>query len=254
MGLTIEEIENINPVAELDYQGTKLLFSSPNRMTLWRAQSLTTKEPDTLEWINGFSRDDVMLDIGANVGMYTIVAAKVYGVKVFAFEPESSNFALLNKNIFINNLQGVAKAFPVAVAEKSGFGDLNLSQFKPGGSCHNFGEAIDFKHEPFNASYVQGAYSTTIDDLINMQAIPMPQHIKIDVDGIEEKVIAGGKETLKRPELKSVLIEINTNLIPHREIVQYMLGEGFSYSDEQVNKYLRKEGAFEGVGNYIFYR
>ena len=93
-----------------------------------------------------------------------------------------------------------------------------------------------------------------MDELISQGITPIPQHIKIDVDGIEPKVIAGAKKTLTDSQVRSVLIEINTNLETHWGMVDFMIDAGFNYSQEQVEKAQRKEGAFKGVGNYVFRR
>ena len=82
----------------------------------------------------------------------------------------------------------------------------------------------------------------------------MPDHIKIDVDGLEHKVLAGGRKVLADRRLKSVLVEINTNLDLHRKIIADMRALGFDYSQEQVARSLRSEGAFTGVGNHVFTR
>jgi hypothetical protein len=54
--------------------------------------------------------------------------------------------------------------------------------------------------------------------------------------------------------LKSILVEINTNLEQHRKIIADLGKLRFSYSEEQVSKALRTEGAFTGVGNHVFRR
>ena len=63
------------------------------------------KEPDMIEWIESFNRNDILFDVGANIGLYSIFASKQGIKKVIAFEPEALNFALLNQNIFLNNEQ-----------------------------------------------------------------------------------------------------------------------------------------------------
>ena len=84
--------------------------------------------------------------------------------------------------------------------------------------------------------------------------VPVPTHIKVDVDGIEHKVINGCRKVLANPRLKSVLVEINTNLELHRNIIRDMREFGFDFSQTQVAAALRTEGAFAGVGNHIFRR
>ena len=58
--------------------------------------------------------------------------------------------------------------------------------------------------------------------------------IKIDVDGLEHKVLAGCHATLRDPRLKTVLIEINSNLEEHRRLAEELTALGFAFSDEQV--------------------
>lgn len=243
-----------DPYAAVEYEGQRVYFCTPNAGTAWRVQTLFTKEPDTIEWISGFSRGDVLVDIGANVGMYTIWAARTRGVRVYAFEPESQNYALLNKNIYANQLVDRVTAYGIALSDHTGFSLLHLGQFMAGGSCHTFDEKFDFKLEPLNPVFSQGCYATTLDKMVKTGVIPAPTHIKIDVDGLEHKVLAGGKNTLADPGLKSILIEINQNLALHRDIVEEMRSFGFSYDQNQVNESRRKEGAFKGVGNYVFKR
>lgn len=252
--INIEEYEKIQPVAELRSGGNVALFAVPNTHTLWRANTLRDKEPDTMAWIEGFAPNDVLIDIGANVGMYTIWAAKIRGARVFAFEPESQNFALLNRNIFLNQLCGLVRAYPVALSDTEGFSDLHLSQFVGGGSCHSFGEQVDFNLQPCSSAFDQGAYATTLDRLIEQQVIPVPQHIKIDVDGIEHKVIKGCENLLKHPDLQTVLVELNTHLELHRNIIRIMEELGFGLSPEQLAIAMRTTGTFAGVGNHIFRR
>ena len=74
---------------------------------LWRAETYETKEPDTIEWIDSFFREgDVIYDIGANIGQYSLYAAKKLkgNCRILAFEPEALNYSKLNKNIVLNNL------------------------------------------------------------------------------------------------------------------------------------------------------
>lgn len=250
----IKQYENINPMVTLDVDGKKVAYAVPTTHTLWRVESLQQKEPDTIAWIAGFASSDVLVDIGANVGMYTIWAAKTRGVKVYAFEPESQNYALLNRNIFINQLGGQVHAYCLALSDSTGYSDLHLSMFAVGGSCHTFDEKVNYHLQPFNPSFSQACFSTTLDSLIEQKVLPVPQHIKIDVDGIEHKVIEGCKATLQNKELKSVLVELNTHLPQHNEIIAYMRGLGYGLAQEQVQAAIRSSGAFQGIGNHIFRR
>lgn len=230
-----------------------MLISVSNEMILWRVNTFWDKEPETLRWIETFKPDDLFIDIGANIGLYSLYAAFSRGVHVIALEPESLNYALLNKNIFLNRIDQKIKAYPLALSNEIALNALHLSLFMPGGSCHNFKEKLNFKHEPLSPAFSQGCFSVTLDYLVEQQLIPVPQHIKIDVDGIEHKILEGAKRTLKNSALQSVLVELNTNLFSHRQIIESMQENGFIYSQPQANTE-QEEGPFQGVVNYIFCR
>ena len=252
--MSLEQYERLAP-HQIVYDGTtEVVYATPNVFTQWRVDSLFTKEPDTIAWIKGFQPGEVFVDIGANVGMYTIWAAKTRGVRTFSFEPESQNYALLYRNIVMNGLTENVVAYCMALSDTARYSLLYLSQFQLGGSCHSFGEKIDHRLEHRDTKLAQGCISTTLDTLVADGVLPVPSHIKIDVDGLEHKVLAGCRKTLADPRLKSVLVEINTNLEQHRGIIADMQSLGFAFSGEQVAQAQRTEGAFKGVGNYVFRR
>lgn len=252
--ITLEEYEKLNPRTELKHGDVSVLYSTPNTTTRWRVDSLFEKEPITIEWIAGFRPDDVLVDVGANVGMYTVWAAKTRGVRVFAFEPESQNFALLNRNIFLNGLGDRVNAYCLAMSDAAGLSQLHLSNFTPGSSCHSFGEQVDYNHVPMQPAYSQGCVSARLDDLIASGAVAEPDHVKIDVDGFEPKVVAGMQRIIAGTKLRSLLIEINQNLADHRQLVADLKARGFDYDPAQVAAAERKSGPFQGCAEYVFKR
>jgi FkbM family methyltransferase len=231
-----------------------MVFVTPNVFTKWRVETIYAKEPCTLEWIAGFKADDILVDVGANVGMYSIWAAATKRAKVFAFEPESQNYSLLNRNILANQLQGLVKAYCMGLSDHGGLSDLHMADLRAGGSCHSVGEALDYKHEPLRVAFRQGCVVSRLDDLISAQTIPVPNHIKIDVDGFEPKVIAGVATALKNPALRSLLIEVNLNLDDHRQMVGDLVKLGFKYDPGQVQRAMRMDGLFKGVAEHVFTR
>ena len=84
--------------------------------------------------------------------------------------------------------------------------------------------------------------------------MPFPDHIKIDVDGIENKIIEGGSKTLRNPQLKSILIEINSNRKEDKKIIDKLKYYRFLYDEKQINDAMRLEGPHAGYAEYIFYR
>ena len=83
-------------------RGVRLRFTVPNR---FRAKSFATKEPETLDWIDHLPQGCTLWDVGANVGLYSIYAAKKRECRVVAFEPSVFNLELLAQNFFLNSLQ-----------------------------------------------------------------------------------------------------------------------------------------------------
>ena len=225
----------------------EVFYATPNKQCEVRVGSLFTKEPDTIEWIAEMDPGDVFVDIGANVGMYAVWAAKTAGARVFAFEPEGQNFAVLCQNILINHLD--AMAFPFAIGAISEIAPLYVSQFFAAGSCHTFGERVNWKGKEMRPAFVQGSICMPLDQT----PIPPPDYIKIDVDGLEPAVLRGAKRCLEHA--RSVLIEVDTNRAEHRAMIGYMEDLGFRYDPAQAERSRRKEDSkFVGIGNVIFRR
>ena len=252
--LTLEEYEKLNPRCEVVHDGVRVVYATPSSSTKWRVDTLFDKEPITVAWIAEFAAGDVLVDIGANVGMYTIWAAKTRGAKVFAFEPEAQNYALLNRNIALNDLGAQVKAYCLGLSDQAGFSELHLSGLDVGGSCHSLGERIDFKHEPMMPVFSQGCVSARLDDLVAAGVMPVPDYIKLDVDGIEPRIIAGARRVLNDRKVRSLLIETNQNLPDHMQMVAELESLGFRYDPAQVAAAERKSGAFKGVAEYVFRR
>lgn len=252
--LTLEEYEKLNPRTELTSGGVAVWYATPNSATRWRVETLFKKEPITIEWIAGFRAGEVLADVGANVGMYSIWAARSRGVRVVAFEPESQNYALLNRNIVLNGLGGQVTAFCLALSDAAGLSQLHLSEFLPGASCHSFGEKVDYKHQPMTPAHSQGSVAAVLDDLVDAGAVPVPDHVKIDVDGFEPKVVAGLRRLVGAGRIKSFLIEVNQNLPDHMDMVRELHAAGFAHDPAQVAAAERKSGPFEGCAEYVFRR
>jgi FkbM family methyltransferase len=245
---------NASKVVKIRYGGVEMRFNCPNQITSWRVETLFQKEPITISWLERMERGSVLLDVGANVGMYTIFGALQRDLRVIALEPESQNFALLNSNIQTNQLAGKVVAYPLAASDRSGPATLHLSEFNAGSSCHSAGEPVGFDLKPRTTPFTQGCFCVTLDELISSGTIPVPDYLKVDVDGFEHKVLAGGMTLLANMKLRSILIELNTHLEEHREVIKLLGTLGFSFDPAQVQAALRISGAFEGVGEFVFSR
>lgn len=226
--------------------GLKFKFYTPNDTTKWRANTLFTKEPSTIEWIDSMKPGEIMFDVGANIGSYSVYAG-VKGIKVYSFEPEAENYAMLIKNL---NLNGIPpNAYCLAISNKIEAGTLYASGNEIGGACHSFNEKVGFDLSPREAKFTQGCFAKSLKGLI-ASGLPIPDHIKIDVDGFEHKVIDGARGILK--DVKSILIEINPSLPQHLSMIEKLQSSGFEFDQEQVDKATRKEGTFKGCAEYVF--
>ena len=207
------------------------------------------KEPDTVEWVETFLKDgDVLFDVGANVGAYSLVAAKFHGgrVNVYAFEPAFANYIQLCKNVILNNCQDSVVPLPLALSDRTTVDTFNYRDLVPGSALHTFGEAIGDDGVKFQPQFNQHVLSYRIDDLIHQFRLPAPDHLKIDVDGLEAKVLEGARQTLTAGRVKSIIVEVNESMSGH-EITEALADFGFCLK----SKHPRWTA---GLFNYVFIR
>jgi len=219
--------EHIQVVHKMDYPKADIFINvSSSTESKLRTHSCL-KEPETIEWIeNMISPGDVFYDIGANIGAYSLVAARFHkgDVQVFAFEPSFLNFDQLNRNIYLNHCESTITPVHVALAEKKGVGRFYYHNLKTGGALHSFGNPLDCHHKPFIPVYSQTIYCYSIDELIEEFNMPAPHHIKLDVDGTELDILKGAQRTLSRPQVKTILVEVDSN---DDAIMEYLNQKGF---------------------------
>ena len=237
--LATEIAQAINPVATIDTKYGPLYCRVGHGRLLWRAKSFFTEEPQTISWLEQLQPEDVLCDIGANVGLYSIYAAKFRGCRVFAFEPEAQNFALLLANISMNDIGGRCLPTCLAIAGKTGMGRLRIRSLTKGGAYNLFRagdesavpESVKAATLDYDAGFDQLMLGTTLDALVGEHGLPPPTHIKIDVDGIEPQIIAGGLETLKTA--RSILVELNFKSAADRAVVGQLVGVGFNVKSKR---------------------
>jgi len=124
--------EDIAPILTEKTDFGLISFFCPGKIPEWRAKTLLTKEPETIEWINGFNKTDVLWDIGANLGVYSLYAAR-RGLSVLAFEPSPSNYYLLSRNIEINKMDENISAYCVALNNETKLDSFYMANTELGG-------------------------------------------------------------------------------------------------------------------------
>ena len=141
--------------------------------------------------------DDLFLDIGANVGTYTVLAAGVAGSSVLAFEPIQTTHMRLMRNVQVNSLHSRVVALNIGLGAESG--------------SLIFSADLDSENHVLQTDMpIEGEITrVNVDSLDNVLGGRMPTLIKIDVEGFETEVIRGGVLAFNSPSLMAVLIELN---------------------------------------------
>lgn len=253
-----KEIEK-NSYKEVLINNKKTFFFVPNEILQWRVNTLFDKEPETINWIKNFKKGKkkIFWDIGANIGLYSIYAARTFeNLEIVSFEPSTSNLRILSRNISINNLENSIKIIPFALNKnKNTFNKIIESRFIEGGALNTFGEKFDYsgkKISSINNKYT--TFGTNINHLLGDKVLGIPDYIKIDVDGIEHLILQGGNNFFKNKNIKSVIVEINENFKKqYKNIIKFMSKNNF-----ELFKKARNEAFYgpkhSGIFNYIFYR
>ena len=209
-------------------RGLTFKLVSDNWLTKYRARSFNQKEPELLDWMDeNLQEGDVFFDIGANVGIYSIYAAKRSPkAMVYAFEPEYSNLHQLKLNIINNKLYNTVKPFSLAISDQTGISYLHIQDFTPGAALTT--ESISNLKRTFDKDVIwkEGIGTTTLDYISSNLGI-QPSLIKIDVDGNELKILNGGRKVFSNPKMRSIIIEMIKNLPNYSKIKEYLINHGF---------------------------
>ncbi|HZI81786.1 MAG TPA: FkbM family methyltransferase [Vicinamibacterales bacterium] len=199
--------DDLAPV-RLDFPGTDIWLratSMPERR--WRAKSCA-KEPFTVQWLEDYVRKgDVLYDVGANVGTFSLIAALGRKASVVAFEPGYANFARLCENILLNECTAAIVPVPLPLSDAPGLLPFKYRSLEPGQSRHALGEAPYVPRRGSSSTYVQPVCATTLDRAVADFQFQAPHHMKIDVDGSELRVLRGAAAVLRGEQLRSILIE-----------------------------------------------
>jgi FkbM family methyltransferase len=139
----------------------------------------------------------VFFDIGANVGFFSMLAARMVGEAgaVYAFEPVPANAAKIERNASLNGFSHV-HVLPVAISDEVGSRELLLAEHVGGSVLRSAGTPPDLVGS-------MQAETTTIDTIVQRASVRMPDVVKIDVEGAELQVLKGMRRVLeeKRPRL-----------------------------------------------------
>jgi FkbM family methyltransferase len=185
--------------------------------------NMTIREDEIIEHFTP-KRGDIVVDIGAHIGHYTIIASKRVGAngKVVAIEASPSNFEILNRNIKLNQLANIINLNHVVYSKET-----KLKLYLPGEeSGHTIYNTVISDRARNEDKFVE-VNANTLDYLLQSKEIKQEQinWIKIDVEGAEFEVLKGAANILSNSKDIAILIEIHnlrdsTNL--YRPIVEFL--------------------------------
>jgi FkbM family methyltransferase len=227
-GLFTEEL--LSKTLDVETRHGPLSFVLLSEMAAGRALSLLRKQPETIDWIDSFAPDSVFWDIGANIGIYTLYAARRGDIRVVAFEPAAVNYFLLTANCEVNHLEDRVDCLLTGVADGKAVAQLGVSQFAPGDSF-SFGDKRGREESSRQAVFV-----VSIDQLVDEYGLTCPNYIKIDVPALTVQIIAGAVRTLQRPEVRQLHIEMKEDSVSGRGIIEMLGGAGFVIAGRHTHR------------------
>lgn len=239
-------------ISHTDIQGNvvQLNFDASNALSELRGHTFSTKEPETLRWIDERKHLGDLFDIGANVGIYSIYFAKQSKHVAVAFEPSAFNLPSLVKNINLNGLSKKVIVCSTPLFSKNIISEFNLSDDTPANAHNSF--AVDYNAEGLMQSWGLSfkTLGFSMDYLIENRILPnVPGLIKLDVDGIEHLILSGAKKTLSNEKCRTVLVEVNEQFEEQKESVERLLRDsGFEMVEASSNAYW----SGQSVKNYIW--
>ena len=192
-------IQLINPMTSMFFENKKIFFRTGHGRLFWRAKTLHTEEPMMIDWIQTMNKNDIFLDIGANIGTYTIPAS-IKCKHVYACELDPLNIGGLKENIFLNQLTNKITILPFPATAKNKIVEVFYRD-------HSMGDALQSINRPTPLNIVRtknnhklNQLGFSLDFIFKEFNLPYPTKVKIDVDGNEKEVFLGAKDIIFKSE------------------------------------------------------
>jgi FkbM family methyltransferase len=190
---------------------------------------------------------DLFVDVGANIGSYTVLAAGVCGASVVAVEPIPGTFAALRDNLRLNGLEEAVEAVNIGLSDAPG--ELRFSA-----TLDTVNHALSDEEAAFDVGV-----RVAVDTLDSVLAGREPTLIKIDVEGFETKVVGGATRAFASDALLGVLMELNGSGARYgfddARLHEELTGRGFEpYAYDPFGRELRQVSGVGGAGNVLYVR
>lgn len=198
----IKNLTQLTNVGPYDVLGNRMWLdmASPSALDMVYG----TYERDTVNALKKVLKPGMtFVDVGAHVGFYTLLAARLVGAqgRVYAFEPNPGIFHMLTRNVEENGYQDIVRLIPKAVSNREGKARL----FVPEGES---GEATLFPSSGGKGQDIE-VESTTLDSFFAQEAWPNVDLIKVDVEGAEVEVLEGMRELARKSKGLKLIVEFN---------------------------------------------
>ncbi len=227
--------------------GAKLVVSPGETVATGNIYAGLQEFADMAYVIHVLRKDDLFVDVGANIGSYTVLAGAVAGANGVSFEPAPSTFEKLMINVRANQLDDKVQCLNIGLGAQPGTIAFTSDQ-----------DAIN--HVLTENEATEHAIQVEVSTLDTVLANQSPHVIKIDVEGYETSVLEGAEKTLKKESLHSVLIELKgygkRYGFDESKIYEMMAELGFEmFSYDPLNRsLLNLQGKKPESGNALFIR
>lgn len=235
------------PIIHEWVNGSRFLVSTGETALTGNIYTGLFEFPEMAFLLHFLRADDVFVDVGANAGSFTILACAAVGARGVAFEPVPSTYRRLVENMELNGLGKRVKCINKGVGADRGSVAFTADS---GATNHPVARG----EQCTNAVTVE---MTSLDIALEGES---PTLLKIDVEGYETSVLEGARETLRRPALSSVIMELNGSGsrygFDESRILREMEDCGFGpYSYDPLKRELvGLDGKNQESGNTLFIR
>jgi FkbM family methyltransferase len=175
-----------------------------DELSAWRSKTFYSKEPETLKWLEFFAvtnhNYEILIDVGANIGIYTLYWLHFPNTRAIAIEPFSENIRLLSKNIRINNFMTRVDIISKPLSSQNTLGYSTINDIRPGGSDYKL--SLNGNLNQSNSIKVE---TLTLDSVLGGKE--GKYILKIDTDGTDFDILKGAELALKDGKIVSILIE-----------------------------------------------
>ena len=220
---------------KIRYKNKIYFFRDGHERLFWRYTTQFIEEKKLCDWIDTFQKRDIFLDIGSNVGMFSIYAASK-DILTYAVEPHPSNLKYLYWNIYLNNLNKKVLVFPNALGNQEKVEKFSCRDLTPGVAKNQILSVKQHSKINFLCPIIP------LDKIIEIYKLKKPNKVKIDVDGYEFQILKGMSKTLNRvDEIYIEMLSGNKKNKSYYKILKLLKKYDFHIKNNHSENYIFKK-------------